>query len=145
MKRRVGLAMFVFGVAAGAAYIQAGGEKAMEVPKVAASWTGEWGPYNPAKDIGLTKEKCKGLDCKVVYENGIWEATFEGECGRPYKYTIKMEGRQSGNAVLFKGSADLGEKDGGIYDWVGRAMGDEFIGFYTSSHITGVFHLAPKK
>jgi hypothetical protein len=114
-------------------------------PSVVGDWTGEWGPFNPAKGTQVDKEKCKTLDCKVVFENGVWRATFEGECGRPYKYTITMEGRQSGDAVLFKGSADLGEQDGGVYDWVGRARGDEFIGFYTSAHTTGVFHLSPGK
>jgi hypothetical protein len=37
----------------------------------------------------------------------------EGDCGRPYKYTIKMEGRQVGKAVMFKGTVDLGKNDGG--------------------------------
>ena len=73
--------------------------------------------------------------------NGVWEATFEGDCGRPYKYSIKMEGRQSGNAVLFKGTADLGQADGGVYDWIGRANNTEFIGFYTNAFTTGFFNL----
>jgi len=34
--------------------------------------------------------------------------------------------------VLFKGTADLGPKDGGVYDWIGRATEKEFVGFYTS-------------
>jgi len=73
--------------------------------------------------------------------NGVWEATFEGDCGRPYKYSIKMEGRQSGNAVLFKGTADLGQADGGVYDWIGRANNTDFIGFYTNAFSTGFFNL----
>src|SRR5947209_4318247 len=85
------------------------------------------------------------LDCTVVNKNGTWQATFEGECGRPYKYTIIMEGRQAGDVVLFKGTTDLGEKDGGVYDWIGRATSQEFIGFYTSAKYTGTFRLTPKK
>jgi hypothetical protein len=30
-----------------------------------------------------------------------------------YKYTVKMDGRQAGDVMLFKGTTDLGEKDGG--------------------------------
>ncbi len=71
----------------------------------------------------------------------MWKAVFEGDCGRPYKYTITMEGRLVGNAVMFKGTADLGAKDGGVYDWIGRANGKQFIGFYTSSFATGVFSM----
>ena len=32
-----------------------------------------------------------------------------------------------GNVVMFKGSADLGQRDGGVYDWIGRANADEFV------------------
>jgi hypothetical protein len=46
-----------------------------------------------------------------------------------------------GKAVLFKGTTDLGARDGGIFDWVGRATDKEFIGFYTSAYSTGVFSL----
>jgi len=73
--------------------------------------------------------------------NGTWLATFEGDCGRPYKYSIKMEGKQTGNAVLFKGTADLGQADGGVYDWIGRANNTDFIGFYTNAFSTGFFNL----
>jgi hypothetical protein len=85
------------------------------------------------------------LDCAVVRKGDSWQATFEGECGRPYKYTIKMDGRQAGEVVMFKGTTDLGEKDGGVYDWIGRATGKEFIGFYRSAKYAGVFRLTRKK
>jgi hypothetical protein len=81
----------------------------------------------------------------VETSDGTWQATFEGECGRPYKYTIQMKGRQAGEAVLFQGSVDLGEKDGGTFDWIGRANNDEFVGFYTSKGHTGNFRLARPK
>src|SRR6516164_6836099 len=82
-----------------------------KAPDVSGAWTGVWGPYNPAQSATLAKEKCKALDCHVVSKSGVWQATFEGECGRPYKFIIKMEGRQVGNVVLFKGTTDLGAKD----------------------------------
>jgi hypothetical protein len=82
------------------------------------------------------------LDCRVVsLGTEKREATFEGECGRPYKYTIQMHGRRAGDVVLFNGSADLGEKDGGVYDWIGRATEDQFVGFYTSQKYTGTFQM----
>jgi hypothetical protein len=111
-------------------------------PDVAGEWTGTWGPYQPEQP---PKADAKRLDCTVLCKGDTWQATFEGECGRPYKYTIKMDGRQAGDVVLFKGTTDLGEKDGGVYDWIGRATQKEFVGFYTSAKYTGVFRLARKK
>ena len=127
-----------------------------KVPVVEGGWTGTWGPYvapkpEPAEGQSGEGEKKKfnytrlqkQLDCQVkLLPNGDYEATFEGECGRPYKYTIKMLGRASTGAVLFKGSADLGPMDGGVYDWIGRATDKEFLGFYTSGSHTGTFTLA---
>jgi hypothetical protein len=111
---------------------------------VTGAWSGTWGPYDP-QQAGKNNEKAMKLDCAVERKEGVWQATFEGECGRPYKYTIKMEGRQVGDVVLFKGTTDLGEKDGGVYDWIGRANDREFVGFYTSKKYTGVFRMTRKK
>jgi hypothetical protein len=121
------------------------------VPEVVGAWTGDWGMYSPPPKTGelppamkkmMYSETCKQLDCKVeALPEGKWQATFEGECGRPYKYTIKMLGRQAGDVVLFQGSADLGEKDGGVFDWIGRASEKEFVGFFTSQGYTGTFRL----
>src|SRR5215471_3749278 len=74
-----------------------------QTPDVAGDWAGTWSTYNPAQGAVPAKEICKSLTCKVVNKDGVWEATFEGDCGRPYKYTIKMEGRQIGRVVMFKG------------------------------------------
>lgn len=119
-------------------------------PGVGGAWTGSWGVYNPAdqgKDVKPSpyqRAQLK-LDCLVEQKDGKWQATFEGECGRPYKYTIKMQGRQIGNAVMFQGTADLGPMDGGVYDWIGKATDKEFVGFYTSQKYTGTFQLARPK
>lgn len=115
------------------------------VPDIAGEWTGTWSTYSPAQGAVPAKEICKRLDSKVAYKDGIWEATFEGDCGRPYKYTIKMEGRQVGKVVMFRGTTDLGVKDGGVFDWIGRATGNEFVGFFTSGYYTGVFNLSRAK
>jgi hypothetical protein len=133
-------------VSAGA--IQLAGNAQEKRPRVAGAWTGTWGLYSPPKPGEPPPQSQKGmpqaqLDCKVSeLTSGKWQATFEGECGRPYKYTIQMVGRQAGDVVLFQGTADLGEKDGGVYDWIGRATEAEFVGFYTSQKHTGHFRLA---
>ena len=116
-----------------------------QTPDIAGDWTGTWSTYSPAQGAVPAKEICKRVDCKVAYKDGKWEATFEGDCGRPYKYTIKMEGRQVGKVVLFKGTTDLGAKDGGVFDWIGRANEKEFLGFFTSGYYTGVFNLSRAK
>jgi len=108
---------------------------------ITGAWTGTWSIYNPSQPAVPAKDICAKLDSTVAFKNGVWEAVFEGDCGRPYKYTIRMEGRQVGAAVLFKGTVDLGPKDGGVFDWIGRATNTEFIGFYTSGVYTGVFNL----
>ena len=114
-------------------------------PDITGEWTGVWSTYNPAQGAVPAKEICKSLACKVAFRDGLWEATFEGDCGRPYKYTIKMEGRQIGKVVMFKGTTDLGPKDGGVFDWIGRATEKEFVGFFTSGFYTGVFNLSRAK
>jgi len=111
-------------------------------PAIVGTWQGTWGPLS--KIAGKDAVEMK-LDCNVVRKGDAWEATFEGECGRPYKYTIKMDGRQAGAAVLFKGTVDLGAKDGGVYDWIGRASDKEFVGFYTSAKYAGAFRLSKAK
>lgn len=111
-------------------------------PEISGEWTGTWASYNPAQGGSTPKELCKKLDAKVELKDGIWQAVFEGDCGRPYKYSIKMEGRQIGKVVMFKGTTDLGERDGGVFDWIGRANDKEFVGFFTSAFYTGVFTLA---
>jgi hypothetical protein len=114
-------------------------------PDIAGKWGGTWSTYSPAQGAVPAREICKSLDCEVVYKDGAWEATFEGDCGRPYKYKIKMEGRQVGKVVMFKGTTDLGARDGGVFDWIGRANDKEFVGFFTSGFYTGVFNLSRKK
>jgi hypothetical protein len=116
-----------------------------QAPDISGAWTGTWGVYNPAQGTTPPKEICKKLDAKVERKDSVWEATFEGDCGRPYKYTIKMEGRQVGKAVMFKGTVDLGKNDGGVFDWIGRANDKEFIGFFTSAFYTGTFTLSKAK
>jgi len=120
------------------------GQATAQAPDVTGEWTGIWSAYNPAQPSVPPKEQCKSLTAKVAKKGDAYEATFEGDCGRPYKYNITMEGRAAGKTVLFKGTADLGPKDGGVYDWIGRATDQEFVGFYTNAYYTGVFTLTRK-
>src|SRR5262245_45833145 len=85
----------------GVGWIQPAGPAQDKRPRVAGAWTGTWGLYSPPKPGEPPPQSQKvmpqaQLDCKVSeLTSGKWQATFEGECGRPYKYTIQMVGRQS--------------------------------------------------
>lgn len=117
----------------------------LPTPDVTGKWVGHWGPLD-AKPGPAKSAAEMSMECVVVKKGDTWQATFEGECGRPYKYTIKMDGRGAPGAVLFKGTTDLGPEDGGVYDWIGRATEKEFVGFYTSAGYQGLFRLSrPKK
>ena len=145
MKKRIVLLVMCIGFATGISAQDRGRGRGARGPQeplnISGNWTGTWSSYNPNQTTAAPNVVCAKLDAKVAKVNDVWEATFEGDCGRPYKYTIKMEGREAGNAVLFKGTVDLGAADGGVYDWIGRATNTEFIGFYTNAFSTGVFSL----
>jgi hypothetical protein len=121
------------------------GRGPQDPPDIAGKWTGTWSSFNPAQATAQPKEMCKQLDAEVVKNGEAWVATFEGDCGRPYKYKISMNGRLAGGVVLFTGTADLGAQDGGAFDWVGRATNNELIGFYTSAYATGFFNMTRAK
>src|SRR5207247_499384 len=112
------LLVAIFALSAGIRFTQAQEKpKTVKPPDVAGSWSGDWGMYSPPPKTGelppavkksMYPDACKQMDCKVeILADGGYQATFEGECGRPYKYTITMRGRRVGSVVLFQGSADL--------------------------------------
>jgi hypothetical protein len=117
-------------------------------PAIAGGWEGTWSVHLPAAaGEGAPRRPQEDpyfrMTCQVrELRRGRWEATFEGDSGRPYKYTLRVPGRQVGRAVLFQGSVDLGPEDGGTHDWIGRATETEFVGFFTSAGYTGSFRLA---
>jgi hypothetical protein len=142
MKRIASIVLLSLIACAGWVLAQGRGGRGPAQPlDISGNWTGTWSSYNPNVPTTPPNVVCAKLDAKVVKNGDVWEASFEGDCGRQYKYNIKMEGRQTGNAVLFKGTADLGAQDGGVYDWIGRANNTEFIGFYTNAFTTGFFNL----
>jgi hypothetical protein len=132
------LICLLLGAAAGSAQ---SGRGPQAPPEITGNWIGTWSAYSPARATAPPKELCAKLSAAIARKGDVWEAVFEGDCGRPYKYTITMEGRLVGNAVLFKGTVDLGTRDGGVYDWIGRAVNDEFVGFFTSGPYTGFFNM----
>src|SRR5688572_21539762 len=150
MKLRVSMQRTILVAAMVALFVGMGdaqqrGRGAQGPPNITGNWTGTWSAYNPAKASTPPQEQCAQLNAAIAKKGDIWEAIFEGDCGRPYKYTITMEGRLVGGVVLFKGTADLGTRDGGVYDWIGRAVDDQFVGFYTSSAYTGVSSMSRAK
>jgi hypothetical protein len=143
MRQLAYLAVFV--VIATTGSTAQGGRGPQEPPNIAGAWAGTWSAYSPARASTPPKELCAKLTAAIEQKGDVWQAVFEGDCGRPYKYTITMEGRLVGAVVMFKGTADLGPRDGGVYDWIGRADNNEFVGFFTSAAYTGVFSMTRPK
>ena len=140
MTRCAALVLVLVITAASGAHAQGGrGRGPQAPPTINGTWVVTWSAYNPARATTPPKELCAKLTATITQKGDTWQAVFEGDCGRPYKYSIAMEGRLAGGAVMFKGTADLGAQDGGVYDWIGRADNTEFVGFFTSSFYTGVF------
>jgi hypothetical protein len=71
-------------------------------PDIAGVWTGTWSAYSPARASTPPQEMCAKLSANITQKGDVWEAVFEGDCGRPYKYSITMEGRHVNGVVLFK-------------------------------------------
>jgi hypothetical protein len=143
MTRLACLVLVIVSLASPGANAQGGGGRGPQTPPtVVGAWTGTWSAYNPARATTPPKELCAKLTATITQKGDVYQAVFEGDCGRPYKYSITMEGRLVGGAVMFKGTADLGPKDGGVYDWIGRADNNEFVGFFTSATYTGTFTMA---
>lgn len=106
-------------------------------PALPSRWAGTW----QAAD----GEHGGELRCVALHVEGDrWEATFSGYCNRQFVYEVKMQGRQVGETINFTGKADLGDKDGGIYTWMGELANDRFKGSYRSaSGKTGSFEMKP--
>src|SRR5262245_15756138 len=140
LSRAAALAVVVVLAVIGVHAQQGRGRGPQGPPDIVGKWTGTWTSFNPAQATAQPRELCKKLDATVTKTSDtVWNATFEGDCGRPYTYKISLEGRLVGGVVMFKGTVDLGAQDGGVFDWVGRGTTSEFIGFYTSAYSTGYF------
>ncbi len=91
-----------------------------------SQWKGTW--KSSGSDHGGE------LRCTAVQMNELdWTATFKGFCNRQFIYQIEMKGRLNDQKVRFQGKADLGQKDGGLYQWTGTIHKDDFNGRYQSA------------
>jgi hypothetical protein len=101
------------------------------------SWEGTWEAAEPVHGGELR--------CTLQQQDvDRWHGKFTGYCSNQFAYQVQMQGRRDGDAILFEGQADLGEKDGGIYHWTGRIAGSDFTGQYRSaSGKTGKFQMKP--
>lgn len=83
--------------------------KPAAVPNVAGEWTGNWGAFDPASMAKIDKAPCKGLQCTVIQKDGIWQATFVGECGGVYYWVGRASEKDfvafytsSGHVLVFQ-------------------------------------------
>ena len=106
-------------------------------PPAALSWVGTWAAEEPAHGGELR--------CSLNQLDGErWEGKFTGYCDRQFAYEVAMQGRRDGSAIQFNGEADLGEKDGGVFRWTGRIVGEEFVGeYHSTAGKTGKFQMKP--
>ena len=111
-------------------------------PDVTGTWKGQWWPHQPhTTPVAPAEETCKQLSCRVICEDGTWKAVFDAQCDQYYTFSVEMEGEPAGVAVLFRGTTDLGEQGGGVYEWIGRVNDEEFVGFFISAHYVGEFRM----
>ena len=132
-ERRMGAAMEQFAAGAQAdALVTLGDNDYTESP---AAFRRNWlDSFGWAAENGLVVAGTLG-NHDVLVDGGRYQHELLGIRGHFYRRAV-------GEVALFQGTADLGEKDGGVFDWIGRANDEEFVGFFTSRGYTGHFRLA---
>jgi hypothetical protein len=102
---------------------------------VSGLYQGDWYGPNPDRSLGE-------LDCSIARKDAeTWDATFSATFGGFGEYDVSLEGKRVDDKVVFEGSIDLGETSGGVFDWTGEIVGDQFNGSYTSKFINGTFRM----
>ena len=97
-------------------YSEVGKQRAMSVkkveqPSISGEWVGTWGVFHPNQTRTAAQDTQRQLVCHVAaLTPDKWQATFEGECGRPYKYTIQMLGSGLGMSSFSKAAWTSGKK-----------------------------------
>ena len=110
------------------------GHKAPE-DTVSGYYDGDWYGPNPARPLG-------DLTCWIVPEGeDAWKATFTAHYGGVGEYEVSLDGKREGERVVFGGAVDLGDTAGGVFNWNGEIVGNEFNGTYTSKGISGSFKM----
>lgn len=95
-------------------------------------WTGTWKANGAAE--------ASALSCTMLQKTGNeWIATFDAVCGRNASFTFDVPGKLKDGLVVFKQTIDLGEINGGVFEWTGEIRGDTFTGKYKSSGYEGGF------
>jgi hypothetical protein len=109
----------------------------------AAGWAGRW--------EGIWHSDISGhegsLRCIITSANSGSEARYYATytwCFLPltFEYTVPLVVLREGDAWTSRGSAELGcWIAGGLYEYEGRASGDEYVATYCSDFDRGVFRL----
>lgn len=83
----------------------------------------------------------------VLAAAAMTSADAQGQRGRGPQPPPEIAGTCTGTWSSFNPAQATSQpkQDGGVYDWVGRATNNEFIGFYTSAHATGFFNMTRAK
>jgi len=105
----------------------------------ATRWAGTW--------QAAGQEECKELTCTAKHVSGKkWTAEFKGVCSKRFCFNVTMTGRKVGEEIRFKGTTDLGKKNGGVYQWEGTIKAGKFTGTYESTAgKKGTFEMSPAK
>ena len=125
------VAVAALGLSAGCRHL--GEHRAQDT--VSGYYEGDWYGPNPDRPLGE-------LTCTITPAGpDAWDALFFATFGGFGEYEVGLEGHREGERVVFGGSVDLGETSGGVFNWDGEIVGDEFNGTYTSQGINGSFRM----
>jgi len=102
---------------------------------VSGYYAGDWFGPNPEKSLG-------SLNCTITAKGAdTWHAHFVATFGEVGEYEVPLEGKRVDGKVVFGGAVDLGESEGGVFEWGGEIVGDEFNGEYKASGYVGTFRM----
>jgi hypothetical protein len=86
-----------------------------------------------------------GLRCIIASdEDGAYEAWYHATYGGffTFEYKMPMEVELEGDTSSFSATADLGWLAGGIYEYIGKVVGDEYTATYKCKRDQGTFEMA---
>lgn len=110
-------------------------ESSAAMDAVSGYYAGHWYGPNPEKALGT-------LDCTITAKGeDAWDAHFVATFGEVGEYEVPLEGKRTEGKVLFGGAVDLGESEGGVFEWTGEIVDEVFNGEYTARGYTGTFKM----
>jgi hypothetical protein len=102
---------------------------------VSGYYVGHWYGPNPEKPLGE-------LTCTITPKGpDTWDAFFIATFGEVGEYEVPLEGKREDSKVVFGGDVDLGESEGGVFEWTGEIVGDTFNGNYKAATYVGTFRM----